>query len=197
MKTRMAKMTTPDPGTGARPDPRDDRNPRARPTPPRGNEPTSTAAAPSSNSPLDRPPSPTPRDAARTNEQHTPDTDALPTSSAQSENPSARRTNAPQSRIHVAPSRYAPNFYVVTTRPLCIVDAYVAERQKFNLLFLPEATEPLKFRLLDDLLNALTADDYKEIELHSYSFVARLTILHIRRPGELRPWYDAPLQESD
>ena len=64
------------------------------------------------------------------------------------------------------------------------------------MLFYPGNDEPLRFRLLDDLLNAVSCADRKELELHTYSFVCKISILRIRQPGEIRAWYDPPTKEQ-
>jgi len=78
---------------------------------------------------------------------------------------------------------------------VCITDAYVSERQRFNLLFLPHEEEPLRFRLLDDVINAVSCQGYRHFRLETFSFVGTITVLHIRTPGEFRAWYDNPNKE--
>ena len=190
-------MTGPDPDTGATPEQPDGPDPLSRPTPLRETVPTPTARSLPLTTLRGRSPRPTPRDAAQTLHENTPDTGAPPTRNTPADPQPSPRSSTPPSRNHAAPSPHPFLTNMIPARPFCIIDAYVAERQRFNLLFLPGQEEPLKFRLLDDLLNAVSAANHREIFLHTYSFVAKLSILQLRAPGDPRPWYDYPVKEND
>lgn len=190
-------MTGPDRDTSASLEqPSDPQNP-PRPTPGRETSPTSSAPLPKPTTLDGRPPLPTPRDAAQTAEPRSLNTDAPPTRSRLADPQPSPRSSTPPSRNHAAPSPHPFLEHLIPTRPFCIIDAYVAERQRFNLLFLPGQEEPLKFRLLDDLLNTVSAANHRELFVHTYSFVAKLSILQLRAPGDPRPWYDYPVKENN